>query len=78
MHYLSQCTNRCKNSILASGSSFLLISGCDPKAFNDLSTQFEKHGYDETTITELERYNALCLIKNEEENYSAFVAKLPS
>lgn len=78
MHYLSQCTNRCKNSILASGSSFLLISGCDPKAFNDLSIQFEKYGYDETTITELERYNALCLIKNEEENYSAFVAKLPS
>lgn len=78
MHYLSQCTNKCKNSILASGSSFLLISGCDPKAFNDLYVQFEKHGYDEVSIAELERYHALCLIKNEEENYSAFVAKLPS
>lgn len=78
MHYLSQCTSKCKHSILASGSSFLLISGCDVKAFNELSTHFEKNGYDETSLVELERYNALCLIKNEEENYSSFVAKLPA
>ena len=75
---MSQCTSKCKNAILASGSSFLLISGCDVKAFNELRTHFEKDGYDETDLVELERYNALCLIKNEDTNYSSFVAKLPA
>lgn len=78
MHYLSQCTSKCKNAILSSGSSFLLISGCDVRAFNELRTHFEKDGYDETDLVELDRYNALCLIKNEDTNYSSFVAKLPA
>jgi hypothetical protein len=78
LHYLGQCTNKLKNSILASGSSFLLISGCDVKAFTELRPHFEKYGYSEADLVELERYNALCLIKNEESNYSAFVSKLPA
>lgn len=78
LHYLSQCTNKLKNSILASGSSFILISGCDVKAFTELKTHFEKYGYTEVDLVELERYSALCLIKNEETNYSAFVCKLPA
>ncbi|WP_195938783.1 hypothetical protein [Romboutsia sp. 1001713B170131_170501_G6] len=78
LHFLSQCTNKCKNAILASGSSFLLLSGCDVKAFQELSHQFEKYNYSEEDLVELERYNALCLIKNEDTNYSAFVAKLPA
>lgn len=78
LHYLGQCTNKLKNSILASGSSFLLISGCDVKAFTELRPHFEKYGYSEADLVELDRYNALCLIKNEENNYSAFVSKLPS
>lgn len=78
LHYLGQCTNKLKNSILASGSSFLLISGCDVKAFTELKAHFEKYGYSEADLVELDRYNALCLIKNEENNYSAFVSKLPA
>ncbi|WP_250673808.1 hypothetical protein LZ906_006850 [Paraclostridium ghonii] len=78
MHYLNQCTSKCKNAILASGSSFILMSGCDVKAFNELKTHFEKDGYDEIDLVELERYHALCLIKNEDTNYSSFVAKLPA
>ena len=78
LHYLGQCTNKLKNSILASGSSFLLISGCDVKAFTELRPHFEKYGYSEADLVELDRYNALCLIKNEENNYSAFVSKLPA
>lgn len=78
LHYLGQCTNKLKNSILASGSSFLLISGCDVKAFTELRAHFEKYGYSEADLVELDRYNALCLIKNEENNYSAFVSKLPA
>lgn len=78
LHYLGQCTNKLKNSILASGSSFLLIAGCDVKAFTELKAHFEKYGYTENDLVELDRYNALCLIKNEETNYSAFVTRLPA
>ena len=78
MHYLSQGTKKLKESILASGSSFLLLSGCDVKAYDELSHYFAKDGYTETDLAELERYNALCLIKNEETQYSSFVVKLPA
>ena len=77
MHYLDQLTSKCKKSLLSSGSSFLLICGCDPEAYRGLSVYFEKDGYTETDLAELERYHALCLIKNEENNYSSFIAKLP-
>lgn len=78
MHYLSQGTKKLKESILASGSSFLLLSGCDKKAYDELKHYFEKDGYSENYLVELERYNALCLIKNEETQYSSFVCKLPA
>lgn len=77
MHYLDQLTSKCKKSLLSSGSSFVLICGCDPEAYRGLSVYFEKDGYTETDLAELERYHALCLIKNEENNYSSFIAKLP-
>ena len=78
MHYLSQGTKKLKESILASGSSFLLLSGCDKKAYDELKHYFEKDGYSENDLVELERYHALCLIKNEETQYSSFVCKLPA
>lgn len=78
MHYLGQGTKKLKESILASGSSFLLLSGCDIKAYEELKHYFEKDGYSESDLAELERYHALCLIKNEEKQYSSFVAKLPA
>lgn len=78
MHYLSQGTKKLKESILASGASFLLFSGCDVKVYQELAHYFEKDGYSETDLAELERYHALCLIKNEETQYSSFVAKLPA
>ena len=78
LHYLDQLTPKCKNSVLASGSSYLLLQGCDVKAFKELSTYFEKDGYAEIDLAELERYHALCLIKNEEQGYSSFICKMPS
>lgn len=78
MHYLGQGTKKLKESILASGSSFLLLSGCDVKAYQELLHYFEKDGYTENDLAELDRYNALCLIKNEEKQYSSFIAKLPA
>lgn len=73
MHYLDQLTAKCKKSLLSSGASFMLLSGCDPEAYKGLSVYFEKDGYTETDLAELERYHALCLIKNEETSYSSFV-----
>lgn len=78
LHYLDQCTKNLQKSILASGSSFLLIQGTDMKVYNELKHYFDKDGYTETDLAELERYNALCLVKNEDKGYSSFVAKLPA
>ena len=78
MHYLDQLTTKCKKSIMSSGASFLLISGCDPKAYDDLEIYFSKDGYTEEDLAELDRYTALCLIKNEQFGYSSFIAQLPS
>lgn len=77
LHYLGQLNKNCKESILANGTSFILIQGCDINAFQELEIYFNKYGYTKDDLAQLERYQALCLIKNEEENYSAFVAKLP-
>ena len=44
----------------------------------ELSTYFEKDGYSEVDLAELDRYTALCLIKNEQFGYSSFIAQLPS
>ena len=78
LHYLGQCTNKLKGAILSSGMSFLLLAGCDTRVFSELKTHFTKAGYTEEDLVELERYNALCLIKNDDNNYSSFVAQLPS
>lgn len=78
MHYLGQLTNKCKDSVIASGCSYILIQGSPKEAFLELKIYFEKDGYTEVDLAELERFNALCLIKNEETNYSSFVVKLPA
>lgn len=78
LHYLDQCTKNLQKSILASGVSFLLIQGTDIKVYNELKRYFDKDGYTETDLAELERYHALCLIKNEYTGYSSFVCKLPA
>ena len=44
------------------------MSGCDVKVYQELSHYFEKDGYTENDLAELDRYNALCLIKNEENS----------
>lgn len=77
LHFLDQCSKKCKNAILSSGCSFLLLAGADVKCFIELKELFNKEGYTETDLLELKRYHALCLIRNEDNVYSAFVVKLP-
>lgn len=77
LHFLDQCSKKCKNAILSSGCNFLLLAGADVKCFIELKEMFNKEGYAETDLLELKRYHALCLIRNEDNVYSAFVVKLP-
>jgi hypothetical protein len=77
LHFLDQCSKKCKNAILSSGCSFLLLAGADVKCFIELKELFNKEGYTETDLLELKRYHALCLIRNEDNVYAAFVVRLP-
>lgn len=77
LHFLDQCSKKCKNAILSSGCSFLLLAGSDVKCFIELKELFNKEGYTETDLLELKRFQALCLIRNEDNVYSAFIVKLP-
>lgn len=50
LHFLDQCSKKCKNAILSSGSSFLLLAGADVKCFIELKELFYKEGYTETDL----------------------------
>lgn len=78
IHALGQLSSKCRMTLKSGGASYMLLAGADIQAYRELHTQFEKYGYDEQAFQDLETYSALCLIKNEETNYSAFVAKLPA
>ncbi|MGL5752779.1 MAG: hypothetical protein ACRCXT_19730 [Paraclostridium sp.] len=78
IHSLSQLSSKCRITLKGGGASYMLLAGADLQAFKELRTQFEHFGYDEQTFQDLETYSALCLIKNEDTNYCAFVAKLPA
>lgn len=77
LHFLNQCNRKCKDAILSSGCSFVLLAGADIKCFEELKGLFYKEGYTETDMLNLKRFHALCLIRNEERVYSAFIVKLP-
>ena len=78
IHSLGQLSNKCRLTLKSGGASYLLLAGADIQAYRELHTSFEKFGYTEQDFLELKTYHAMCLIKNEDENYSAFVAKLPA
>lgn len=76
LHYLNQLTQQCKESLKASGTSYLLLQGADVKAYQDLKSNFLQFGYEEDDLLNLNRYTALALIKTT-KNYAAFVVELP-
>ncbi|MEG1411631.1 MAG: hypothetical protein RSD36_17480 [Terrisporobacter sp.] len=78
IHSLGQLSPKCRMTLKSGGASYLLLAGADIQAYRELHVQFEKFGYDEQSFLNLETYNALCLIKNEDENYSSFIAYLPA
>ena len=77
LHYLNQLTQDCKESLKASGTSYMLLQGADVKAYQDLKSNLIQFGYEEEDLLNLERYHALALIKTS-KNYTAFITRLPS
>ena len=77
LHYLNQLTQQCKEALKASGTSYLLLQGADVKAYQDLKSNLIQFGYEEEDLLNLERYQALALIKTT-KNYTAFITRLPS
>lgn len=76
LHYLNQLNANCKESLKASGASYLLLQGADVKAYHDLKSNLTQFGYEEDDLLNLERYHAIALVKTT-KNYSAFTVKLP-
>ena len=76
LHFFNQCNKKCKEAILNSGMNFILLAGADIRNFYELETLFNKEGYDKIDFVNLKRYQALCLIRNEETVYSSFVVNM--
>ena len=78
LHSVYELSNRCRSYLRSGGASYLLLYGCDIQNFKYLNEYFNNNGYEEDDLINLKEHEALCLIKNEEKNYSSFVAKLPA
>ena len=78
LHSVYELSNKCRSQLRSGGASYMLLYGCDIQNFKYLNEYFINCGYEEDDLINLKEYHALCLIKNEEKNYSSFIAKLPA
>lgn len=63
------------DSLVASGSSFQLLTGCTEDDFNRFKNKFPNFDYED--LRDMAKFHALCLIKYG-EGYASFIAKLPA
>ncbi|MDY3374105.1 MAG: hypothetical protein SOX50_12615 [Terrisporobacter othiniensis] len=78
LHTVFELSNKCRKALKTGGASYMLLYGTDIQDFRYLKEYYNNCGYEEEDLINLEEHNALCLIRNEEKNYSAFVAYLPA
>lgn len=78
LHTVYELSNKCRKVLKTSGASYLLLYGTDIQDFRYLKEYYNNCGYEEEDMINLKEHNALCLIRNEEKNYSAFIAYLPA
>lgn len=78
LHSFMQLSSKCKTLLKAGGASYMLLYGCDVQNYKFLKEDFANSGYSEEDLLNLNEHEALCLIKNEEKNYSSFIAKIPA
>lgn len=76
LHYLNQLYPDVQEALKSANSSYMLLSGCDKKAFKELEEEFSLLGYELDDLLNLKRYHSLNLIKTEKA-YSSFITKLP-
>ena len=72
-HYLNQI-KQIRDELRSANASYMLISGCDKKNFNELKD--ELYPYEVEDLLKLPRYHSLNLIKNK-DGYARFITKLP-
>ena len=56
----------------------MLLYGCDIYNYDYLKKDFNNNGYTEEDLLNLNEHEALCLIRNEDKNYSSFICKIPA
>ena len=78
LHSFLQLNNKCRNLLKAGGASYMLLYGCDVYNYDYLKKDFNNNGYTEEDLLNLSEHEALCLIRNEDKNYSSFIAKIPA
>lgn len=76
LHYLNQLSSDAKEALKSANASYVLISGCDKKAFKELEEEFNKNDYVLNDLINLEEYHSLNLIKTS-KSYASFITKLP-
>lgn len=76
LHYLNQLAPDTKESLKSANASYVLISGCDKKAFKELEEEFNENEYFLSDLQNLEQHYALHLIKTS-KSYASFITKLP-
>ena len=76
LHYLNQLSSDTKEALKSANASYVLISGCDKKAFKELEEEFNKNEYVLNDLINLEEYHSLNLIKTS-KSYATFITKLP-
>lgn len=76
LHYLNQFSKDAQEALKNANASYILISGCDKKAYKELEEEFQVNGYELNDLLKLEQYTALNLIKTSKA-YASFITKLP-
>lgn len=72
-HYLNQLKH-IREELRSANASYMLISGCDKKNFNELKD--ELYPYELEDLLKLKRFHSLNLIKSR-DGYARFITKLP-
>lgn len=75
--FTSQYTNQLQkifDTLVASGSSFMLLTGCTENDFKYFKNKLANFEYED--LRDMEQYSAMCLIKYS-KGYSSFITKLP-
>lgn len=76
LHYLNQLSEKTKEDLKNANASYVLISGCDKRAYKELEEEFKSNDYDLSDLLNLEEYHSLNLIKTSKA-YASFITKLP-